>query len=282
MQTGTQSLFDYLDYREFLRDFYLEQKRKNSSYSFRFLAQKTNVDPAHIARVFQLKRHLSDKSLAPFIQLCKFSEEERTYFDRLVAFNLARTEREAKQAFETLISLSSVKSHTLRPDQYAYYTHWYFTAVRALISMRPFKVHDAGAIAKMLSPPISLRQARDAVNLLLKLGLVNKGDDGTLQCCDTHVTTGPTWRSFAAKTFQAETIRLAAESLDAHPKELRDISTVTVGIKRERMEEMRQKIADFRKSIMHLAEEDLEPDDIFQLNIQLFPLTDIGGREKAL
>jgi len=282
MQSCTLSLFDYLDYREFLRDFYLEQKRKNSTYSFRYLAQKTNVDPAHIARVFQLKRHLSDKSLAPFIQLCKFSEEERIFFDRLVAFNMARTERQAKQAFEALISLSSVKSHTLGPDQYAYYTQWYYTAVRALIALRPLKVKDAGAMAKMLSPHISPQQARDAVNLLIKLGLVNTGDDGTLQCRDTHVTTGPTWRSFAAKTFQAETIRLAAESLDRHPKELRDISTVTVGIKRGRMEEMRQKIADFRKSIMRLAEEDQEPDDIYQLNVQLFPLSDIGGREKAL
>ena len=282
MQSSTLSLFDYLDYREFLRDFYLEQKRKNSSYSFRYLAQKTNVDPAHIARVFQLKRHLSDKSLSPFIQLCKFTEEEKIFFDRLVAFNLARTERQAKQAFEALISLSSVKSLTLRPDQYAFYTQWYYTAVRALIALRPFTVHDAGAMAKMLSPHISPRQARDAVNLLLKLGLVCKEADGTLRCRDTHVTTGPTWRSFAAKTFQAETIRLAAESLDRHSKELRDISTVTVGIKRGRMEEMRQKIADFRKSIMRLAEEDREPDDIYQLNIQLFPLSDIGGREKSL
>jgi uncharacterized protein (TIGR02147 family) len=282
MQSSTLALFDYLDYREFLRDFYLEQKRKNSTYSFRYLAQKTNVDPAHIARVFQLKRHLSDKSLAPFIQLCKFSEEERIFFDRLVAFNLSRTERQAKEAFVALISLSSVKSHTLRPEQYAYYTQWYYTAVRALIAMRSFKVQDTGTMAKMLSPHISPRQARDAVNLLLKLGLVNKGDDGTLKCSDTHITTGPTWHSLAVKTFQAETIRLAAESLDRHSKELRDISTVTIGIKRGRMEEMRQKIADFRKSIMRQAEEDLEPDDIYQFNIQLFPLTDIGGREKAI
>ena len=45
------------------------------------------------------------------------------------------------------------------------------------------------------------------------------------------------------------------------------------------MDEMRQRIADFRKSIMLLAEEDQEPDEIFQLNIQLFPLTDTGSKE---
>ena len=280
MESGAINLFDYLDYREFLRDFYLEQKRKRSNFSFRFLAQKTNIDPAHIARVFQLKRHLSEKSLVPFVQLCKFSEEEKKYFDRLVAFNMARTERQAKQAFEALISLSSVKSHALRSDQYTFYTKWYYTAVRALIAMRPFTAKDGGAIARMLSPRISTKEAREAVKLLLKLGLVYAGDEGILRCADTHITTGQRWRSIAAKTFQAETLRLAGESLDRHPKEVRDISTVTIGIKKDRMEEMRQRIADFRKSIMHLAEEDQGPDDIFQLNIQLFPLTDTGNQEQ--
>ena len=280
MESGTISIFDYLDYREFLRDFYLEQKRKHSYFTFRFIAQKTDIDPAHIARVFQLKRHLSEKSLSSFIHLCKFGEEEKKYFDRLVAFNTARTERQARQAFEALLSLSGVKTNVLKPDQYVFYTKWYYTAVRALIAMRSFKIKDSAAIARMLSPPVSVKEAREALQLLLKLGIVYADPDGILHSSDIHITSGKKWRSLAVKTFQAETIRLAGESLDRHPKEVRDISTVTIGIKRDRMVEMRERIADFRKSIMHLAEEDQEPDDVFQLNIQLFPLTDTGKKEQ--
>lgn len=280
MESGTISIFDYLDYREFFRDFYLEQKRKHSYFSFRFLSAKSGIDPAHIARVFQCKRHLSEKSLAPFVALCKFSDEEQCYFDHLVAFNMARTERQATQTFEALLSLSSVKAQTLRAEQYAFYTRWYYTAVRALIAMRGFSVNDAAKIARMLTPAISTRQAREAIKLLLKLQLVTRNTDDILCCTDTHITTGQKWQSIAARTFQAETLRLALESLDRHPKEMRDISTVTVGIKQGKIEEMRQRIAEFRKSIMHLAEEDHEPDDIFQLNIQLFPLTDTSNKEQ--
>jgi len=39
------------------------------------------------------------------------------------------------------------------------------------------------------------------------------------------------------------------------------------------MDEIRERIAEFRKSIIRLAEEDQEPDDIYQLNVSLFPLT---------
>jgi uncharacterized protein (TIGR02147 family) len=224
--------------------------------------------------VFQCKRHLSEKSLAPFVSLCKFTDEEKEYFEGLVAFNTARTEAQARQAFESLLSLSGVKSLSLNRDQYAFYTKWYYTAVRALIAMRRTTAKDCAAIARSLSPAITASQAREAVRLLLKLGLVQKAPDGVLIVTNTHITTGPVWQSLAARAFQAETLRLARESLDRHAKELRDVSTVTVGIKKARMDEIRERIADFRKSIMRLAEEDMDPDAVFQLNIQLFPLTD--------
>lgn len=281
MDSGAISIFDYLDYRGFLRDFFREQKRKHSFFSFRFLSQKTGSDPAHIARVFQGKRHLSEKSLAPFVALCKFSDEEKNYFDKLVAYNTARTERQAKQAFEALLAASSLKANILRSDQYTFYTEWYYTAIRALTAMRSLTMRDCAAIARMLTPPISAMEAKNAVRLLLRLGLVTQDEKGVLHCSDTHISSGPKWLSHAVKTFQAETIRLGLESLERHPKEVRDISTVTIGIKKDRMEEMRARIAEFRKSIMHLAEEDHDPDDVYQFNIQLFPLTDIADKEPS-
>jgi len=274
MESSALSIFEYLDYREFLRDFYREQKQRHYYFSFRFLAQKTNIDPAHIARVFQCKRHLSEKSLPPFISLCRFNDDEKQYFNQLVSFNLARTDREASRAFEVLLSLSNVKSHTLCPEQYSFFTKWYFAAVRALIAMNKFTSKDASRIARMLCPPITVMQARDAIKVLLKLGLVRNEPEGILSITETHITTGAKWRSLAMNAFQADTMRLALESLDRHPKEVRDISTVTIGIKKARMEEIRQRIAEFRKSIIHMAEEDQDPDDVYQFNIQLFPLTD--------
>jgi uncharacterized protein (TIGR02147 family) len=281
MGTTALSLFDYLDYREFLRDFFLEQKRNHFYYSFRYLAQKVSLDPAHIARVFQCKRHLSEKSLAPFISLCKFTDDEKRYFERLFTFNMARSERAAKQAFEELLSCCGVKSKTIRPEQYRFYTKWYYTAVRALIAMQPFAPRNYAAIARSLSPQITASEAKDAVRLLLQLGLIDIGPDKFLRAVDTHITTGLQWRSLAVNAFQRETIKLAGESIERHPREARDISTVTVGIKKSRMDEIRQRIADFRTSIMHIAEEDTDPDDIYQLNIQLFPLTDTSEKGKS-
>jgi uncharacterized protein (TIGR02147 family) len=272
-------IYDYLDYREYLRDSFLEQKRKHYYYSFRFVAQKTGADPAHIARVFKCTKHLSEKSSIPFIELFKLTDEETRYFKCLYAYNTARNQREEKRAFEDLMSCTGVHARSMNPEQYQFYTKWYYTAIRAVIAIKNFSAKEYTSIANSLSPRILPKEAKEGVALLLKLGLIIKGSDGTLQVADKHITTGSQWRSLAVSAFQKETIRLAEESLERHNRDVRDISTVTIGIKRSRMEEMRMRIAEFRASIMHMADEDDDPDEIYQLNIQLFPLTDCSQKE---
>lgn len=282
MDSTAPSVFDHLDYRDFLKEHYRDQKRKHFFYSLRYIAQKTGLDVAHIMRVLQGKRHLSEKSLAGFVALCKLGEKEEHYFRALVAFNTARGETASRQAFEHLLTLSGVKSDVLRPNQYEFYTRWYHTAIRAIIAVRRFRSSGEFArIAAMLSPPVSAREARQSVALLVKLGLVARAPDGYLVVTSTHITTGEKWHSLAVRNFQNETLRLAQEALTRHPREVRDISTVTVGISRSQLPMLRERIAEFRQSIMRMAEENQNPDDIYQLNVQLYPLTDTSADKGA-
>ena len=93
------------------------------------------------------------------------------------------------------------------------------------------------------------------------------------------LTSGERWRSAAVKDFQKETINLSAQSLELHPKELRDISTVTVALSQKDLPEIRERIGKLRKSILTLDNEN-EPDIVFQINVQVIPLTVPLGGEK--
>jgi uncharacterized protein (TIGR02147 family) len=68
-------------------------------------------------------------------------------------------------------------------------------------------------------------------------------------------------------------IRLGVESIDRQPPEERDVSAVTVGVNRDRIGEIKQRIAAFRKELLELACEDGDPAQVIQINIQAFPLT---------
>ena len=266
-----QYLFDYLDYRLFLRDYYEAQKHDNFYFSYRYMSGKVGLDAGYLVKILQGKLHIPEKYIDSLCALCKFSEKENAYFRTLINFNKAKSENQIKTHFEKLLSFKSPGKQRLDKFKYEYYSKWYYSAIRSLIGLVRFS-GDCESLSRMLTPPVRPREVKNAVTLLEKLGLITKGVHGVYSLTDSFVTTGESWRSLSIKNFQRETIRLAAESLDRHAKEDRDISTVTVGIHKKDLAELKARIAEFREAIFKLAENSVDPNSVFQLNVQLFPM----------
>lgn len=266
-----QSILEYLDYRVFLRDFYEAQKKEYSYFSYRYISGKVGMDAGYMVKILQGKLHVPEKYIDAVCALCKFSAKENDYFRTLISFNKAKSENQIRIHFEKLMSFKSPGKQQLQKFQYEYYRKWYYTAIRSLIGIVSFS-GDNESLSRMLTPQIGQREVKNAVELLEKLGLIKKDPAGIYALTDKFVTTGESWRSLVVKDFQRETIRLAAESLDRHKKEDRDISTVTVAINKKNIDELKVKITEFRNEILKLAESSINPDSVFQLNVQLFPL----------
>jgi uncharacterized protein (TIGR02147 family) len=78
-------------------------------------------------------------------------------------------------------------------------------------------------------------------------------------------------------------MRLAIDALDRHPRETRDISTLTATLSAESVEKAKAAVRSLRQYLLGLAEQDEAVDRVYQLNVQLFPMTRItaeNGREK--
>lgn len=271
-----KSIFDYLDYHEFLRDYYLEKKQENSFFSYRFMGMKLDLDPGFVAKVLQGKMQLALKSIPAMVSFCKLHPREADYFDAMVKFGRSKNEKDVHLYFEQMSTLRGVEARRIEQKQYQFYTKWYYTAVRSLLGY--YRFHgDHAALARKLSPPISVEEAEDAVELLLDLGLVSVDEDGAYRLSDRMITTGEAWRSEAIKSFQKETLVLAREALDRHPKELRDISTITVAVSHRDLEEIRARAKEFRQSILQMKTGNETQDVVYQINIQVLPLTEIGA-----
>lgn len=270
-------VLDYLDYRQYLREVYdWRKKRGDSFFSYRYMASRIGIDPGYLAKLLQGKVHLGESSIEPTIKLLHLEGKAAAYFLQLVTFGKARSDRQISEEFEKLMSLKGVGARTLDEDRFAFYQSWVHSAVRSLIGIRPFR-GDFADLARRLSPPVSEEQARESVELLERLELIRKDEDGTWELTERFVTTGDGWRSQAVRTFQGQTMELARESLARHVPEKRDISTVTVTLSQEDMPELRERIAQFRQDILRMARESRRQDSVYQLNIQLFPLTEKGG-----
>lgn len=269
-------VLDYLDYRQYLREVYdWRKKRGDSFFSYRYMASRIGIDPGYLAKLLQGKVHLGESSIEPTIKLLHLEGKAAAYFLQLVSFGKARSDRQIQEEFEKLMSLKGVGARTLDEDRFAFYQSWIHSAIRSFIGIRTFR-DDFADLARRLSPAITQEQARESVELLERLELIRRTEDGSWELTDRFVTTGDGWRSQAVRTFQGQTMELARESLARHVPEKRDISTVTVTLSHDDMPELRERIAQFRQDILRMARESRRQDSVYQLNIQLFPVTEQG------
>lgn len=269
------NIFDYLNYPSYLKDYYEARKRQNRYFSYRFMGRFLGMDPGFLVKVVQGRTQLPEKAIPAVAKLCKMAEREAEYFEALVQYGRAKTREDIKNRYERLIALRGMESRPLDPTQYDYYRKWYNGAIRALLTFWDFG-GDYAALAARIHPPISEQDARESVALLESLGIIRKASSGRYEVLGPPITTGEKWRSAAISRYQQESIELALQSLMQDPKHVRDISTLTVAIRFQDLEEIKSRIKELRQSLMHMMSDNGDPDCVYQLNFQVFPLTRVN------
>ena len=263
---------EYLDYREYLHAFYRERKERKGFFSYRLLGRQVGMDASLLAKVLQKERHIADDSIPAFVAALKLNAREAEYFGNMVHFGKARSDAQAKVHFERMMNLRRIPARRLEGKHFAYFASWRHAAIRALLEFYEFR-GDFKALAAQLNPPVTPREARESIKLLKELDLVRDDGTGRLVPSDKAITTGERWASVAVASFQKETIALAGEALERHPRENRDVSTITMSVNRNDIAEIKERLAEFRSSIVKLANESESPEVVCHLNLQLIPLS---------
>jgi uncharacterized protein (TIGR02147 family) len=264
-------IYRYYDYHAFLRDYYEWRKAVNSYFSLRYIGGKVGLDAGLVVRILQGKRPLSLKKIAAFATVMGLSKRRSEYFELLVLYGRAKSDTEAQRFFERLIGFTGLGGKQVERTQYEFYQEWYYTAVREALHYHPFK-GDYDALAAMLVPAITPKEARKAISLLENLGMIVRKKDGGYALTDKYLTTGDEWRSFAVRTFQLRSLELARHALEKIPKEMRDISTVSLTLNGTAMEKIRERVRQFHQDMLEISEQSGAGDRVYQVNLQVFPM----------
>ena len=264
-------IFEYTDYREWIRDAFDDFKQRKTVISWRYMAMKLGADPGNLLRVSQGKIHLTLSLVKPMAEFFELDEKETAYWTELVCFGRSKTDAEALNHYEKMQILKGIPLKLLAKKELEFYRHWYYNAIRSIIGICKFK-DDYEGLAESCTPAITVDEAKSAVKLLYDLNMISKDREGFWKVNDTFVSTGGNWRSEAVRTFQKETIRLAGESLERHNPPLRDISTVTMTFNMDDIALIREKIKEFRSELLRMSQDGNGDDTVFQLNVQLFPI----------
>lgn len=267
-------VFEYLDYRIFLKDMYAYRKKKDQYFSYRQFSGKAGfASPNFLKLVIDDQRNLSPASILKIAKGFGIKGTQRDFFENLVLMNQAQEHEQRNYYYQKMISISGFKKiHKIAKSQYQYFSKWYYPVIREMIRFNGGNL-SAEQVARLLRPKISIAEAKSGINLLVRLGLIQKNADDQWELIEDNISTGPEVKSLVVANFHKEMLRLAGESIDGVPAVKRDISALTLCINRERFSELKSRIIAFRKELLDLADSDQDPDQVIQVNIQLFPLS---------
>ncbi len=268
-----QSIYEYIDYRKFICDWLAAKKKENSAYSYRFVAARTGFKSAgHLNLVLKGKVNLSFKYIDSFIRLLGLRRREAEYFQAIVLYAHAKNHEEKKRHFEKMISFKQFRATRVEAERYEFFETWYYTAVLFALDILPFK-DDYKTLSKLLTPGISVDEAKKAIEVLHRLGMITRNAQGVWQRVDKFLTTGTDTPTVAVSSFIENTMDLAKQALHQMPRAERNISWATVSVSKEGFEKIQEEIRAMRRQILQIAGEDDAPDRVYHFNINFFPLS---------
>jgi uncharacterized protein (TIGR02147 family) len=261
----------YLDYRVYLKDWYEARKRREKGFSYRILAREVGYrSHAFFSLVLQRRSNISMEMAMGFADCIGLKVPEREYFLLLVSCNQEESPSQRQIMFKRLQELNGTPAIRLREDQDAFLASWRHLALREMLGIDPFQGGEAQWGERMI-PAATAREVRDSLDLLLALGLAHRTARGIVRT-DPRLVTGTNYTEAATLGLMRQVHQLGGEALERFPRSERHHGWATLSISAATLETMRAELRALVQRFLTLAEKDVSPDRVMQLNLEFFPL----------
>lgn len=239
---------------------YQTRKNKNSRYSLRSYANNLNISPATLSMVLSGKRKLSKEKvleiskklgLSPAAAL-RIIESEILNFEK----NLSEQEKHKKNLTEANFQLIA---------------NWHHYAIISLSKIKKHKA-DTRWISRQLG--ISEMDARDALNRLIELELIEIHNDKIIELNHSSSTTEDV-PSEAIRNFHKGILTKAVISIDEVDPLSREISSTILSFNKKDILSAKQSLRDFQEHFANKFESTKNADEVYALTLQFFPLSSL-------
>jgi uncharacterized protein (TIGR02147 family) len=262
-----------------LKDFFNAKKQEKPSFSQRYFAKKVGFNAHNFCTlVIEGKRNLSIDSIQKIISGLGLKGKAGTYFENLVYLNQAKTLDEKEHFFQRAKKIGNkTKFYQLHKDQFFFYEKWYYPVIRELVTLAEWK-EDYSLLAKLVLPPIVPSEAKEAVELLLNTGMVKK-DENSVYTLSNEFVTSEQVPEFIKKKARRDVLLKGIETIDTIMPSEKYAAYSTITMSKGLYQEVRELLDDTREKILSLVAEDKTPDEVYEVVLQVFPVSKIMGRK---
>ena len=274
LSTSRPDLFGCLDHRAWLEQWFDWKKQENPRYSYRLFSRLVGQkSPSYLRDVISGRKNLLPSHLPAVSAALELDEEEARFLELLVAFDQARDPTLRDEAWDRIAATRRFQqARRLEGEGYKYVARWFTPAIRELVRRADFQ-DDPAWIARALQPAITEGQAADALDVLLRIGLLERDPAGRLVQADGDVVTPREVIGRAVHRYHRDVLRLASESIDRFEPEERHLVGVTVSVPSKLVPEMKRELGEFAARLNDLAESSGgAADRVVHIELCLFPL----------
>jgi uncharacterized protein (TIGR02147 family) len=280
-------IYDYIDYTRYLNEWFTAKKEVKSNFSHKTFAEKVGLkSSSYVTMILNHTRKVPRKQILSFAKALELNPKETKYFEAIILYKESKDFDEKRYYWDIAQNLRPLTDpYIIERRQFDYFNNWYIPVLREVVTYFDFR-NDFALLGKQLTPTITKKEAEEGFNILLNLKLIQavetKVSQGSLtfkskptlyELTNTLMVTPPENRMLAVHSFQNKTIDLAKDALNTLDAQERNIQNTTIGTSAQGLFEINKLIEDFQAQLLKIAESNPETERVYQVNIQLFPLT---------
>lgn len=247
---------------EILTKEFAARQRRNKHYSLRSFARDLDIHPGTLSGVIAGNRCLPRTAVAKVAKALSLSPvaTRKLAGQSNLPNEASQTERQKLEDNERYFEIIS---------------EWEHFAVLSLMDTNDFQTDTEWISQRLAIGPI---RTQVIIQRLLDAGFIAiNAKTGKWTKAFPRFSTTDGVRSQALRKAHLDELDIAKEKLLTTDLELRDYSSMTMACHPKNLPALRELIRRFRKEAEFLAEED-SPSEVYQLCVQLFPLTEIENR----
>lgn len=277
--SGSPDIFEYLDYRAFLRDWMEHRKEHWPDFSYEYFTRRAGLGSrATLHNVIAGRRNPRPDTIDAFAKAMELSELESAYLQKLVELALTRTLDERREVLNSIVETPDFnKSRRIEgqtSEEVAYLiSKWYCQAIWEMARSPDFRP-DPAWLAQIMVPSVTVEQARESLEMLFNAGLLHRAEDGQIQVREIRLGTGQAPKGEAIYEFYRQLLENAAYSLDNVAPDERCFLGNTFLLPEGLIHELKIMLEHFNQQVAAIGDEaNLTRSRVYQLGVVLFPLS---------
>lgn len=254
---------------QWIQDEFFKRKETDFSYSSRSFAKVLGVSSGRLSELFSGKRNLTMKMGERFAEALAMDPDTELLFKNAIIEN-KKNRTKSSRLYNNLKKDEDKNFKRLNQDIFSLISKQQYFAILNLMKTKDFKNCPIWIGSRLEIPPATVEKS---LELMKRVGIL-KEENGELIRVHKKYRTKDNIESRAIKSAHREKLQHALVSLETIPVELRDITSITCPINKDKMPEIKKLIKDFRRGLAQFMEEG-EANEVYNLNIQLVPLTNV-------